>query len=216
MNFKNLIDKYNFETGDILLFERINSYNTISDYLFNFVDNTIKYFTNSKYTHVSMIVKNPPWNDKLKGYYVMESNLEDFPDSEDHQIKCGVELVPLEKVLSNKNNNIYFRRLHCKRDRSFNDKLSKAHLVVHNKPYDLFFSDWVKVGFNIKIGNQKRTDRFWCSALTAYLYCSLGFLNKNTNWTTISPKLFGTKDLKNSLKFISCSVDEEIFLELHG
>ena len=65
-----IINKYNFQTGDILLFEHINQYNSVSDYIFNFIDNTIKKFTNSKYNHVGMIIKNPPWNHNLKGYYI--------------------------------------------------------------------------------------------------------------------------------------------------
>jgi len=212
MDYESLIKKYDFDTGDILLYQHINTYGSLSDYIFNFVDGAIKYFTNSKYTHSSMIVKNPPWNTDLKGLYVIESNIEDFPDSEDHEIKCGVELVPLEKVLSEKTNVLYIRKLHCEKDDSFNEKLIEAHSVVHNRPYDTIITDWIKVGLNIKVGNLRRKKTFWCSALVAYLYCSLGLLDKDIPWTTISPKQLGTEDPKKSLKFINCVVDKEIKL----
>ena len=116
MNFKELVKKYKFETGDILLFEHINQNKTISDYLFNFIDNTIKWVSNSKYNHVGMIIHNPPWNVNLKGYYLLESNQENIKDSEDHKLKVGVQLIPLEYVLQEKYNKLYLRKLHCERD----------------------------------------------------------------------------------------------------
>ena len=73
MNFSELIEKYDFDTGDIILYERINQYNSLSNYLFNIVDWGIRYFTKVNIL-VAMIVKNPPWNKDLKGYYIIESN----------------------------------------------------------------------------------------------------------------------------------------------
>ena len=214
MNYEDLIKTYDFDTGDILLYEHVNTYDKFGDYVFNFIDGAIKYFTNSKYTHCSMIIKNPPWNKELKGLYIIESSFENFPDAEDHEIKCGVELIPLDKVLSEKTNLLYVRKLHCVKNEEFYEKLIQAHSVVHNRPYDLIITDWIKVGLGIKGGNVRREKTFWCSALVSFLYYSLGLLDKDIPWTTISPKQLGTENPKKSLTFINCVVDKEIQLHL--
>jgi len=209
-----LIEKYNFNTGDILLYEHINTYTGIKDYFFNFIDTIIRCATKSKYSHVSMIIKNPPWNDELKGLYIIESSYETIPDSEDHETKLGVELIPLKYILENGENHLYFRKLHCERNAEFNEKLCTAHSVVHNRPYDTSIIDWLKAWWNIKKGNVQKKKTFWCSALVSYLYCSLGFLDKKLPWTIISPKQLGTEsNNKNALTFINCQLDKEIKIE---
>ena len=208
MDFSKLIEKYDFETGDIILYERINQYNSLSDYLFNFVDWGIRYFTKSKYSHVAMIIKNPPWNKELKGYFIIESNHETIEDSEDHEIKTGVELIPLEKVLESTSDHIYWRKLHCIRDQDFYKKLIQVHSVIHNRPYDLIITDWFKAWKNITIGNVHRKKTFWCSELVSYIYHMLGFLG-DIPWTIISPCQLGTEH-KNHLRFKNCKVDKEI------
>ena len=197
MDFDSLIKKYKFDTGDIILYERKNSYKSWSDYLFNFIDGGIKYFTGSKYTHAAMIVKNPPWNFDLQGLYILESNRENIPDVEDNKLKCGVELIPLKKVFENKENNYYIRKLHCKKNYSFNRKLIQAHKEVYNKPYDLDLIDWIKAGLNLDIGNTHKTNTFWCSALVSYLYYKLGLLRyksvaSSSPSTNICPILLST------------------------
>tara|TARA_Y100000590_G_C15612038_1_gene974211 strand:+ start:235 stop:891 length:657 start_codon:yes stop_codon:yes gene_type:complete len=213
MDFDNLVKKYNFNTGDILLYQHVNTYEGFSSYLFNLIDSGIKYFTKSKYTHVAMIIKNPPWNDELKGLYILESNMETIPDVEDNKLKCGVELIPLEKALECKSNIYYLRKLHCRRNYSFYNKLIDAHSLVYNKSYDLIITDWLKAILKINIGDVRRTNTFWCSALVSYLYCKLGFVRKDIPWTIISPKDLGTENPKESLEFINCVVDKEIKLE---
>ena len=55
----------NFNTGDLLLF----NYDS-----FSFISWIIKIFTNSQYTHIGMIVKDPEFtNPPLKGIFVWES-----------------------------------------------------------------------------------------------------------------------------------------------
>ena len=218
-NIDELIEKYNFQSGDILLFEHIDTKqnNSVSDYIFNFIDNTIKYFTKSKYNHVGMIIKDPSWNKNLKGYYLLESNSEPIKDSEDHEKKFGVQLVSLRFILSEKYNHLYWRKLNCVRDENFIKKLSEAHSIVHNKPYDLNIIDWLKAGLlndhKIKDKDHEKsvhkTNTFWCSALVSFMFVKLGFLDKNTPWSIISPKELGTEN-KNCLQFINCKLDKEI------
>jgi hypothetical protein len=62
----------NLHTCDIVLYQSENWYSRL-----------IEYFTNSPYSHVSMILKKPIWlNDKLtEDYYIIESGGEPCPDA---------------------------------------------------------------------------------------------------------------------------------------
>jgi hypothetical protein len=56
---------------------------------------------------------------------------------------------------------------------------------------------------------QKQT-MYWCSALVAYIYVSLGFLPETTPWTMIFPKQFSVEC--DSLKFQNCELGDEILI----
>ena len=55
----------NLRTGDLILFD------SLSEGLLYYFDKLIKYFTNSKFNHIGMVVKDPTFTDKqLKGLYL--------------------------------------------------------------------------------------------------------------------------------------------------
>ena len=113
-------------------------------------------------------------------------------------------------MIKNYPGDIYWRKLNCTRDSKFYDNLAQAHNDVHNLPYDIDPIDWLKGYLKIKHNSQHK-DRFWCSALLAYLYTKLGFLKSDTDWSIISPQEFSFKD--NTLDFINCTLDDEIFID---
>jgi hypothetical protein len=198
MNKNNYINS--LETGDILLYSE-NKF---------FYEKLIQYFTKSIYTHVAMIIKNPTFtNPPLKGLYVIESGIENFKDSENNQFKFGVQIVSLEKILNNWTGNIYIRKLHYNRDEIFYNNLKLAHEIVHDKPYDLVLTDWIKATFQVNLGDTKKTNTFWCSALISFLYTKLNLLDNNLNWSLVTPNEFSTENNK-SLKFINCYLDKEV------
>ena len=213
MGYQEFLEKYNFQTGDIILYQHKYRWISAWDYLFNVIDYVIQVGTCSKYTHVAVVVKDPVWNKDLKGYYIIESNRENIPDAEDHKIKMGVELIPLEYVYSDslKGNYLFHRKLHCVRDENFYNKWNDIHKVIHNKPYDILITDWIKALFKWNIGDTHKTNTFWCSALAAYIYCKLGFLEKDIDWTLVSPVEFSCK--QKQLKFINCTLDDEVKLK---
>lgn len=212
--FEKMIDKYGFQTGDLLLFEHTYDWKNLKDLLFNVMDSTIGYLTRSKYTHTAMIIKDPCWRSDLKGYYLLESNWEYIKDSEDNEIKIGVELMPLKKIFElNGVNKLWYRKLRCKRDEMFDIRLERAQSVVHNRPYDLDLFDWVKALFGVHKGNERKKDTFWCSALMAYMYVQFGFLPEGLDWTIVSPMQLGTEYPNKSLLFQNCELNPEILLE---
>ena len=96
------------QTGDILLFSHVPN-SGIFQMFSNFLDFVIKYWTNSKYNHIGIVVRDPnfTYGEKLRGLYLLESNYEGCPDSEDNEIKFGVQLVPLDKAFVNNYSNVY-------------------------------------------------------------------------------------------------------------
>ena len=202
-----------FETGDILLIHHKKQYSNIFSLIIDFFDTLIMGITKSKYTHTSMIVKDPDFvNPPLKGVYILESGFEPFHDSENNRYKIGVELVDFSKMMHNlEGSDVYYRKLICDRDVAFYKNLKEAHKEIHNKPYDVLPTDWIKAALHINKGDTQTKKRFWCSALVSYIYVCLGFLPKDIPWTIVSPKMLGTEQPDNyELQFQNCILEKEI------
>ena len=177
----------NCKTGDLLLF------NTRT----HWYDFLIEKFTNSKFSHIGMVVRNQSFGPKRDiGVCMLESGYEPFPDAVYDRTIYGVQLSNLDKVLDlyansgGRDGNVYYRSLSCNRDASFNQLTYDLIEPVYGRPYDLLPQDWIKSAFNIKEGDEKRTNTFWCSALVAYMYDKYGFINRQTPWTIIQPTQF--------------------------
>lgn len=202
------------DTGDILLFHHKNTWTSWLKASMSILANLIDFFTWSRYSHSAIIIKDPQFTSPpLKGLYVLQSSYEDFPDVENNEYKLGVELDTLEAVLKTWDGNIYWRQLNCTRDAEFYTTLGEAHSVVHNRPYDIIPTDWIKAGLDIHLGNVQKKKTFWCSALCAYIYTQLGFLPKDTPWSLITPKEFGSEKQSTPLIFTNCTLEKEILIK---
>lgn len=205
-----MTDYSELNTGDILLFKHYDNYNGIIHTVFTLLNKAIRYFTGSKYSHSAIVVKDPRFtSNQLTGLYILESNSEPFQDSENNQYKLGVELSSFDKVINTYNGEIYWRKLECKRDEEFYDKLDNIHSIIHNRPYDLIPSDWLNAMTKTYKKNTQRKKTFYCSALVSFIYTKLGFLDEKTPWTLISPEQLGTEH-SDTLTFINCKVEPEV------
>ena len=190
------------QTGDLLLYNSKTIFGRI-----------VEYVTYSKFSHVAIIVRDPIYIDpSLKGVFIVESGEEKIPDVISKEKVCGVQLIPLEYVLDTYENgyigNLYYRKLNCDRNKLFHQKVDELIKKTDGFPYDLCISDWFCAKFNIKIGKSQYTDRFWCSALVAYIYVELSFLDKELPWSMIAPRQFSYyENLK--LSFKNCTLDPE-------
>ena len=89
MNMYNILN--NLNTGDLILFQGKHS----------FISSLINMFTNSRWTHIGVVLKNPKCIDtQLKGLYLWESGEEEFPDSENNKYKYGVQIVDLKEKIA--------------------------------------------------------------------------------------------------------------------
>lgn len=195
----------NLETGDILLFRGTS-----------FLSRIVEYFGLSDYSHVGMILKNPKFiNPNLEdGIYILESSSNDTPDSEDHKFKLGVQIHLLADVVKQfSTGTVFVRKLNVIRDENFYKKMDGIHKEIHNKPYDLNPYDWLIAKINLtnkfnESDKYRKTNSFWCSALLSYVYCKLGLINEDINWSIISPKEFSSKN--NTIIKFNCDVGSEI------
>lgn len=199
---------YNLETGDILLFS-LDTQNCCGCKFLTCLDWCIKCCTHSRYTHAALVIKNPTFTPvPLKGLYCFESTgLEGVPDVENHQIKFGVQLRKLQEVLQDYDGKVWVRKLFCERNSSFYKRLASAHSVVHNRPYDVDPIDWIDSLFQGKIAKLHHKKIFFCSALVAFVYVSLGLLPPTTDWTTIRP--CDLSSTSSRVKFRNCHVGTE-------
>jgi len=185
------------QTGDILLFVE-HPKNSIMK-LFTWMITTA---THSEYSHAAVVLKDPTFiHPSLKGLFLWESSWEGTPDPQDNKIKLGVQITPIYQFLQNFAGQIYVRRLLKGSDLVKNDKLQKIHNVVYEKPYDIHIKDWVDA-WNRTDSEPQKTDRFWCSALVAYILVSLKFLPDETDWSIIRPSDLSSKS--TYLKFCEC------------
>lgn len=193
-----LIDntKINYEllnklkTGDLLFFhyERRNCLGWFSQ--------AIEYFTNSKWSHIAMVLKNPTFLEKkLNGIYIWESSWNGTPDPQDGKIKLGVQITPIQELFNeyeNTNGYIYVRQIDCNPKLFCDYNLKRIHNVVYDKPYDIVPSDWIEAIFR-KDSDPKKTGRFWCSALVGYIYNTCGLIQKTTDWSVLRPSDFSSE-----------------------
>lgn len=191
----------NCQTSDLLLYSSKRWYSYI-----------IEILGWSKYSHVSMIIKDPVWiDDNLKGLYIFESGVENTNDVIENHHVYGVQLVRLEDALKNYKDgsigDVYYVKTNFERTDSFYDKLKSIIINNDNKPYDLNPIHWIAAKFNIKLVHRE-TIRFFCSALMGYVLTELKLLPENTDWTIITPKKYSYYE-RCRLEFTNCTIDPE-------
>ena len=197
--YDDFVDKC--ETGDLLLYSSRRWYSYF-----------IELLGWSKYSHVSMIIKDPIWIDpNLKGLYIFESGVESVNDVLNEKKVYGVQLVKLEDALKNYKNGtsgyVYFIKNNFERTEEFDTKLKNIIINNDSKPYDINPIDWSGARFNLKIVHRESL-RYFCSALMGYTLTNLNFLTENTDWTIITPKEYSYYE-KCRLNFINCNLDPE-------
>ena len=179
------------KTGDLLLCSWHNPRcKSLCNCLFNNFDACIKWGSHGNWTHSAVVLKDPTFiHPSLKGLFVWESSSEAHADPQDGKKKIGVQITPLKELLDSYKGCgvVIVRQVHSN---LFTDKnLTKVHDVVYGKPYDLNPIDWVEALIK-KDPNPQKTDRFWCSALCAFIYTKCGLLDPKTDWSIVSPNDF--------------------------
>ena len=153
-------------------------------WLLGVLDWLIETVTHSPYSHVGMVLRDPPFVEK-QGLYVWESGWEGTPDPQDERVKFGVQITKWDTFVAHNRGNIFIRtrlpgdpiRLH---------DLVRVHAQVYMKPYDANPLDWLGAAVRHDDEPQK-LDRFWCSALVAYILVQCGTLAADVDWSLVRP-----------------------------
>lgn len=195
------------QTGDILLYN--------SNYWYS---RLIEWGSGSKFSHISIILRDPTFiNEKLTGLYILESSYEDIPDSNTGEKVWGVQIIPLDHVLEEYKKsyvgNLYYRRLETEKSEDFYVKLKDCIKHTEGDKYDLNPLDWFKAEFQINIGDTRKENTFWCSALVGYVYCHMGFIDKDISWSILPPRKFSHYE-NDRLTYSNCSLHPERLINL--
>lgn len=190
------------QTGDLLLYNSTHWYSRL-----------IEYGSNSKYSHISMILRDPFYiNPQLKGLYILESSKESIPDIISGKKIYGVQIIPLEHILKEYRSTycgyLYYRKLNCQKDEEFYEKIKECFIKSEGKKYDINPIDWFKTDIGSQIGNTQKTNTFFCSALIGFVYSKLGFLDKDIPWTVLAPRRFSYYE-NERLTYHNCNLDPE-------
>lgn len=178
-----IIDSFN--TFDILLFQG-------QDYWFSYI---VEYATWSDFSHIGIVLKSPTWLDpSLTGTYLLESGSEPTPDVVSHKMIFGVQLTDLEKLFERYNGKIFHRSLESMPIREnpdyYREKMQQVYQLIKNKPYDDSPLDLIRSDLHARLGNCRRINTFFCSALTGFVYTQLGLVPADTKWDLLTPKDF--------------------------
>jgi len=203
----------NLKTGDIILYDTRFWYSRL-----------IEYFSNSIYSHVALIIKNPTWlsPNLLEEFYLIESGGEVFNDSITGKPKFGVRVSSLrtvyEQYLNGGYGQLYIRNISTNlTDIMIEESIKKAYDKVMNDIYDFNPIDWLRAYYNINKSideiiidkHNEKTDAFTCSAFIAFIFVEIGFLDKNIPWTILTPCDFSV--YKKRLTFTNCTFTPDKF-----
>ena len=169
-------------TGDIVLFNERPPCGlmAIADWL-------IRTITRSEFSHVGIVVVDPPWTEP--GTYVWDSSMHSVAGPEDPKPRFGIQLVRLDDYQHHYSGKqtLYKRSPVSEETYALFDNafLTRIHDKVYGKHYDLYPSHWFAGVFHILI--PRTTSTFFCSAFVSYCLCQAGVLDPDTDWTIVSP-----------------------------
>ena len=184
-----IIDTLN--TGDIILF----SGDTI-------ISDIVKFATNSKWSHVGIVVKDPDFlinkPGTINGIYLLESDSPSQKDLDSGKYKIGVQISDLKEKIASYDGEVWIRRLNTKLEKEkIHSVIKIVYNTLYNKPYDWYpvnlldavLENETKLG-DLLDSDPRHIDRVFCSALVGYSYVCLELLENKTEWSFLFPKYF--------------------------
>jgi hypothetical protein len=190
--YKDSRDQIN--TGDIILFSGKGH-----------ISAGIKWFTDSKWSHVGMALRLPEWDAVL----LWESTtLSDVKDIESGKELKGVQLVPLSERLKKYKGEATIRFLTVDRTPAMLSSLSLLRAEVKNRPYEQKIIELIKSAYDGPFGkNVEDLSSLFCSELVAEAYQRMGLLNEDRPANEYTPKDFSDT---GGLLLLKGSLGEEV------
>ena len=159
------------------------------------IDGIIELFTHSPYEHAAMIIRDPPWIQE-SGLYILQSGRgpNSYPDVINGNTS-GVTLNLFSDFIRNREYVCVRSITGIKWNKLEWFLLKKTFEKCHGRPYDLNYYSWICTG----IGSycycpwwsnffvRKQDNRFWCSALVAFIYTRMGWVREDLDWSDKTP-----------------------------
>ena len=156
--------RHEINTGDIVLFSGSGG-----------ISHGIKLVTNSKWSHVGMVLRLPQY----KAVFLWESTtLSNLKDAIDGRIKKGVQLILLSDRLQTYNGDVCLRPLknHQVSLESYGN-LMDLRESLRNRPYEKDQIELIRAAYDGPLGdNAEDLSSLFCSELAAEAYQALGLL----------------------------------------
>jgi len=171
---------HTFDTGDLLLFHKARGLHIFGS--------LIQWATDSPFSHIGMVIRDPTFiHPALTGAFLWQSTRTTVPDAASGKHVFGVQLTPLHECLK-ANPDYQFSSRSVLRGRGLFSphKLADIFERTYSKPYDIVPRDWLHALVHTE-AVPPTPDRFWCSALVAYILTQLGGLPPDTDWGLIRP-----------------------------
>jgi cell wall-associated NlpC family hydrolase len=164
------------DTGDLILFHGENC-------VFSEV---VEHFTHSRWSHCGIVVRDPNFaSPPLTGMYLWESGIEPTSNPEEDRRTLGVQFTELKQKIDGYTGKIACRRLQAHKIHT--QELERAHSIVHDKPYNIWIPDWLRMIVPWMQKPRATDRRFWCSALVGRVWEAVGILPQNTDWSQLTP-----------------------------
>ena len=181
-------------TGDIVLFSGKGGIST-----------GIKWFTQSKWSHVGMVLRLPEWDAVL----IWESTtLDDVAEIESGKARKGVQIVPLSERLRKYPGEASIRLLKADRTPEMLKDLSLLRAEVKGRPYEKDKLELFKAAYEGPFGdNVEDLSSLFCSELIAEAYQRMGLLSDKKPSNEYTPKDFSDE---GKLKLLKGKLQKEV------
>lgn len=165
------------KTGDIVLFSGKGGIST-----------GIKWFTQSKWSHVGMVLRLPEWDAVL----LWESTtLNSIADVESGKERKGVQLVPLSERIRKYSGETSIRLLSVERTPDMLKDLSLLRAEIKGRPYEEDKVELIKAAYDGPFGaNREDLSSLFCSEMVAEAYQRMGLLGEDMPANEYTPKDF--------------------------
>ena len=185
------------KTGDIVLFSGKGGIST-----------GIKWFTNSRWSHVGMVLRLIEWDAILLWESTTLSNIADVESGKERK---GVQIVPLSERIKKYDGEISVRMLDQKPTPEMHKELSLLREEVKGRPYEKSKIELFKAAYDGPFGrNNEDLSSLFCSELVAEAYQRMGLLSEDKASNEYTPKDFSDAE---KLKLLKGELSKEILIK---
>lgn len=186
------------KTGDIILFSGKGAFSA-----------GIKWFTNSQWSHVGMVLNLPEYDSVMLWESTTLSNIKDAETGVQHR---GVQLVYLSDRVRQYNGDIRYRKLKANITPKMINDLMQFRKSVRGRAYEENKLELLKSAYDGWFGdNQKDLSSLFCSELVAESYYAMGLMKQPPPSNEYTPADWSSKNKK--LPLINCSLGRELILK---